>query len=92
MKKITITKGDLDKAVDVPWSVTTCIIAQTVIRNGVPIQGGDGAWIIVDNSEQARQAMHIFDRARGVQCCNQEPDWNMLAMLRAMLPIRVALP
>lgn len=83
-----VTKGDFDKAVAVPWSYRTCLIAQLVIRL-CGTDDGDvvclGMYSLTDASKKANRLMRAFDVAHD----RTEANPDRLAEIRKQLPITI---
>jgi hypothetical protein len=80
------TKGDFDRATSQPWTSTTCLVAQLMIRKGLTPnpQAYDPKFspLCMARANDLRRLMSVFDEA---YACDT-PDWNMLAKIRASLP------
>lgn len=86
MDSVTITPEDFDKAVSVPWTTRTCLVAQTAIRHG--ISPSSGSFInmynqFVHRSPNIKALQHRFDRAHGSRVPWIRED---LGEVRASLP------
>ena len=89
-----ITKADFDRAVAQPWDTVTCLLAQTVIRNGGTPE--DDLTPKFGDVVLAKHLMEIFDvsswsiesTSDGHRLSKHEALTG-LCLLRAMLPMDV---
>lgn len=85
--EVTILPEDFDKAIKVPWSTQTCVLAQTAIRYGFKLNNRElSAGRIAAASTEALRIAAIFDQEFGL--C-QRIDSPRMRWLRESLPITV---
>lgn len=89
MKKKTtpsITKGDFDRAVKQPFSGSTCLVAQFMLRNGLEICSDGSALFFAIDHKIRHKTTWIFDKHFRMPGDESKPE---LQALRASLPIKV---
>jgi hypothetical protein len=91
--KITVTKQDLHRALAVPWSTNSCLIAQAGYRQGFRYAGSGkpgGQFINIEKIvPEIDCLMSMFD---GFHPYTSDNDPMMLAMLEAVLPMEIEVP
>lgn len=92
MKQDYLTEEDLGNALKQPWSPTTCLVAQCMIRNGALItDNNDPGNVILDHNMNgpALDAMVQFDKSYRYLTA----EWQtVISELRKQLPIPITLP
>jgi hypothetical protein len=82
-----ITKADFDNAVKQTYGGETCIVAQTMMRNGIGVESGIHPMdFLSDKSPDADKARSVFDTHFWKPGDENKPE---LQKLRASLPITI---
>lgn len=87
-KTASLTKRDFDNATAQPWDGRTCLVAQFMIRNGIPVLD-DMSPHSFAFTHDLRSVQAIFDD--NFRSPNDKKK-SRLRKLRASLPIKINLP
>lgn len=85
-RKITIEPRHFDRAISVPWSVATCLLAQAAIEAGFNWQH---ASVIETYSKEAKALRSAFDTEYAVM---RRTDSPRMRWIREALPLTVIIP
>lgn len=86
-KAASLTKGDFDKATAHAWDAETCLVAQFMIRNGIPVLSSMSAYNFAFH-HGLRSIQIKFDTAFTYPRDKRKAS---LKKLRASLPIKIRL-